>query len=201
MKDAGEDEERKGSIDAMAREDTNPVLTQVSPGGQFTPVASQNPLPTTNSRLQRPLTVEEKLPRLTQVNLVGIPGKCHIFETTFVFDYQGSESGTVAERILSTVLHSLEEAINNSPHELRILPISDSTYKPQNLLIRSSADIRNKLPNYWALSVYCDMDYGNCAYAATNSKPGEKKLRTRLRGGFASDVSTEAVQDYLHIGL
>ena len=45
------------------------------------------------------------------------------------------------------------------------------------------------------------MDYGNCPYAATNSKPGEKKLRTRIRVGFASDATPEGVQDYLHTGL
>ncbi|CAJ1932295.1 unnamed protein product [Cylindrotheca closterium] len=45
------------------------------------------------------------------------------------------------------------------------------------------------------------MEYGNCPYAATNSKPGEKKLRTHLQVGFASEASIEAVQDYLHTGL
>ncbi|CAJ1963295.1 unnamed protein product [Cylindrotheca closterium] len=63
MKDAGEGEEREGPTDVAARED------QVIPQNRFTPVASQNPLPTTNSRLHRPLTVVEKISRLTQVNL------------------------------------------------------------------------------------------------------------------------------------
>ncbi|CAJ1956307.1 unnamed protein product [Cylindrotheca closterium] len=45
------------------------------------------------------------------------------------------------------------------------------------------------------------MEYGNCPYAATNSKPGEKKLRTRICVGFSSEASVEAVQDYLHTGL
>ncbi|CAJ1967300.1 unnamed protein product [Cylindrotheca closterium] len=45
------------------------------------------------------------------------------------------------------------------------------------------------------------MEYGNCPYVATNSKPGEKKICTRLRVGFALEASIEAVQDYLHTGL
>ncbi|CAJ1970120.1 unnamed protein product [Cylindrotheca closterium] len=45
------------------------------------------------------------------------------------------------------------------------------------------------------------MEYGNCPYAAANSKPGEKKLRTRIRVGFSAQASVEAVQDYLHTGL
>ncbi|CAJ1967248.1 unnamed protein product [Cylindrotheca closterium] len=45
------------------------------------------------------------------------------------------------------------------------------------------------------------MEHGNCPYTATNSKPGEKKLRTRIRVGFLAEASVEAVQDYLHTGL
>ncbi|CAJ1963350.1 unnamed protein product [Cylindrotheca closterium] len=45
------------------------------------------------------------------------------------------------------------------------------------------------------------MEYGNYPYAATNTKPGEKKLRTQMRVGFARDTSEEVVQDYLHTGL
>lgn len=45
------------------------------------------------------------------------------------------------------------------------------------------------------------MDYGNCPYAAANSKPGEKKLRSRIRVGFAMDANSETIQDYLHTGL
>ena len=113
------------------------------------------------------MTIAEKIYNLIQVNMEGVPGKCHIFETTFSTDYQkGSDSGTLAEAILSTVPNSLEEAINNSPHNLKILPIS--------------ADLRTRMSTFRTLSTYCDMDYGNCLYAATNSKPGEKKLRTRI---------------------
>ncbi|CAJ1934640.1 unnamed protein product [Cylindrotheca closterium] len=101
----------------------------------------------------------------------GIPGKCHNFETTFSVDYQGSDSGTVAEALLSTVLTSMEEAINNSPNELKLLPISDTTYKQPNLWIRNSVELRNRISTYRALLTYCDMEYGNCPYAAANSKP------------------------------
>ncbi|CAJ1965863.1 unnamed protein product [Cylindrotheca closterium] len=44
MKDAGEDEEREGLIDTMARADTNPVLTQVSPWGRFYACGFSEPL-------------------------------------------------------------------------------------------------------------------------------------------------------------
>ncbi|CAJ1940866.1 unnamed protein product [Cylindrotheca closterium] len=138
------------------------------------------PSETTPSRIQRPPTLAKRISNLIQVNMEGIPGKCHIFETTFSMDYQGSDSGTVAEALLSTVLNSMEEAINNSPNELKLLPISDTTYKQPNLWIRNSVDLRNRILTYRALSTYCDMEYGNCPYAATNSKPGEKKLPTRL---------------------
>ncbi|CAJ1948711.1 unnamed protein product [Cylindrotheca closterium] len=159
------------------------------------------PSETTPPRVQRPPTLAERISNLIQVSMEGVPGKCHIFETTFSVDYQGSDSGTVAAALLSTVLNSMEEAINNSPHELKLLPISDTTYKQQNLWIRNSVDLRNRLPTYRTLLTYCDMEYGNGPYAATNSKPGEKKLRTRLCVGFSSEASVEAVQDYLHTGL
>ncbi|CAJ1963358.1 unnamed protein product [Cylindrotheca closterium] len=100
-----------------------------------------------------------------------------------------------------TLLNSMEEAINNSPNELKLLPISDTTYKQQNLWIQNSIDLHNRISTYCALSTYCDMEYGNCPYAATNSKPGKKKLRTRLRVVFLSEAPVEAVQDYLHTGL
>ncbi|CAJ1966639.1 unnamed protein product [Cylindrotheca closterium] len=155
----------------------NPTATHDSAGTGIL----MEPSETTPPRVQRPPTIAERISNLIQVNMEGVPGKCHIFETTFSVDYQGSDSGTVADALLSTVLNSIKEAINNSPHELKILPISDTTYKQQNLWIRNSVDLRNRIPTYRALSTYCDMEYGNCPYAATNSKPGEKKVHTRLR--------------------
>ncbi|CAJ1941817.1 unnamed protein product, partial [Cylindrotheca closterium] len=101
------------------------------------------PSETTPSRVQRPPTLAERISNLIQVNMEGVPGKCHIFETTFSVDYQGSDSGTVAGALLLTVLNSMEEAINNSPNELKLLPISDTTYKQPNLWIRNSVDLRN----------------------------------------------------------
>ncbi|CAJ1950986.1 unnamed protein product [Cylindrotheca closterium] len=50
--------------------------------------------------VQRPPTLDERISNLIQVNMEGVPGKCHIFETTFSVDYQGSDSGTVAEELL-----------------------------------------------------------------------------------------------------
>ena len=117
---------------------------------------SKNSSATPSPHIQRPLTIAEKISNLIQVNMEGVPGKCHIFETSFSTDYQGSDSGTLAEAILSTVLSSLEEAINNSPHNLQILPISDSSYKQQNLWIRTSADLRTRMSTYRTLSTYCD---------------------------------------------
>ncbi|CAJ1956989.1 unnamed protein product, partial [Cylindrotheca closterium] len=146
------------------------------------------PLESTPSRVQRPPTLAERISNLIQVNMEGIPGKGHIFETTFSVDYQGSDSGTVAEALLSTVLTSMEEAINNSPNELKLLPISDTKYKQPNLWIRNSVELRNRISTYRALLTYCDMEYGNCPYAAANSKPGEKKLRTRIRVGFSAEA-------------
>ncbi|CAJ1956305.1 unnamed protein product [Cylindrotheca closterium] len=75
------------------------------------------PSETTPLRVQRPPTLAERISNLIQVNMEGVPGKCHIFETTFSVNYQGSDSGTVADALLSTVLYSMEEAINNSPNE------------------------------------------------------------------------------------
>ncbi|CAJ1955377.1 unnamed protein product [Cylindrotheca closterium] len=134
--------------------------------------------PPPTRRLPPPPTLAEKLNKLIQVNLDGMTCRCHIFETTFATNYSGSDSGTVAEAILSAVLTSMEEALNNSFHKLKILPISDDTYKQQNRWIRNSVELRNKISSYRALSLYCDMEYGNSPYAATNSKPGKKKLRT-----------------------
>ncbi|CAJ1945362.1 unnamed protein product [Cylindrotheca closterium] len=202
------DDERVNSAGAnphnVAMDDNTPPLTspklmatQDSAGTGTLMEASA----TTPSRVQRPPTLAKRISSLIQVNMEGIPGKCHIFETTFSVEYQGSDSGTVAEALLSTVLNSMEEAINNSPNELELLPISDTTYKQQNLWIRNSVDLHNRISTYRALSTYCDMEYGNCPYAATNSKPGEKKLRARLRVGFSAEASVKAVQDYLHTGL
>ncbi|CAJ1970382.1 unnamed protein product [Cylindrotheca closterium] len=157
--------------------------------------------PPPTRRLPPPPTLAEKLNKLIQVNLDGMTCRCHIFETTFATNYLGSDSGTVAEAILSAVLTSMEEALNNFFHELKILPISNDTYKQQNRWIRNSVELRNKILSYRALSLYCNMENENSPYAATNSKPGKKKLRTQMRVGFARDTSEEAVQDYLHTGL
>ncbi|CAJ1952643.1 unnamed protein product [Cylindrotheca closterium] len=191
------------SVEALGRsEDDNMGVNSLTSPTQVSQDSSSlinTPPPT--RRLPPPPTLAEKLNKLIQVNLDGMTCRCHIFETTFATNYSGSDSGTVAEAILSAVLTSMEEALNNSFHELKILPISDDTYKQQNRWIRNSAELRNKIPSYRALSLYCDMEYGNSPYAAINSKPGEKKLRTRMRVGFARDTSEEAVQDYLHTGL
>ncbi|CAJ1931701.1 unnamed protein product, partial [Cylindrotheca closterium] len=191
------------SVEALVRsEDDNMAVDNLTSPTQVSQDSSSlihTPPPT--RRLAPPPTLAEKLNKLIQVNLDGMTCRCHIFETTFATNFSGSDSGTVAEAILSAVLTSMEEALNNSFHELKILPISDDTYKQQNRWIRNSVELRNKISSYRALSLYCDMEYGNSPYAATNSKPGEKKLRTRMRVGFARDTSEEAVQDYLHTGL
>ncbi|CAJ1927487.1 unnamed protein product, partial [Cylindrotheca closterium] len=222
--DADDTENRENTVDDAMEEDDNDE--RVNSDGTNThdeamddntpPLTSHNleatqdsagtgilmePSETTPRCVQRPPTLAKRISNLIQVNMAGVSGKCHIFETTFSVNYQGSDSGTVADALLSTVLNSMEEAINNSPHELKLLPISDTTYKQQNLWIRNSVDLRNCILTYRTLSTYCDMEYGNCPYAATNSKPGEKKLSTRLRVGFSSEASVKAVQDYLHTGL
>ncbi|CAJ1958334.1 unnamed protein product [Cylindrotheca closterium] len=96
----------------------NPTATQDSAGTGIL----MEPSETTPPCVQRPPTLAERFSNLIQVNIAGVPGKCHIFETTFSVDYQGSDSGTVADALLSTVLNSMDEAINNSPHELKLLP-------------------------------------------------------------------------------
>ncbi|CAJ1935860.1 unnamed protein product [Cylindrotheca closterium] len=116
--------------------------------------------PPPTRRLSPPPTLAEKLNKLIQVNLDEMTCRCHIFETTFATNYSGSDSGTVAEAILSAVLTSMEEALNNSFHKLKILPISDDTYKQQNRWIRNSVELRNKILSYRALSLYCNMDMG-----------------------------------------
>ncbi|CAJ1935453.1 unnamed protein product [Cylindrotheca closterium] len=191
------------SVEALVRsEDDNMAVDSLTSPTQVSQDSSSlihTPPPT--RRLAPSPTLAEKLNKLIQVNLDGMTCRCHIFETTFATNFSGSDSGTVAEAILSAVLTSMEEALNNSFHELKILPISDDTYKQQNRWIRNSVELRNKILSYRALSLYCDMEYGNSPYAATNSKPGEKKLLTQMRVGFARDTSEEAVQDYLHTGL
>ncbi|CAJ1945422.1 unnamed protein product [Cylindrotheca closterium] len=55
------------------------------------------PSETTPPCVQRPSTLAKRISNLIQVNMEGVPGKCHIFETTFSVDYQRLDSGTVAE--------------------------------------------------------------------------------------------------------
>ena len=184
-----EDDARHGNGDRNADDadlegnNTTAFRVHNTPAQDYRNWISKNSSAAPSPHVQRPMTIAEKISNLIQVNMEGVPGKCHIFETTFPTVYQGSNSGTLAEAILSsTVLNSLEEGINNSPHNLNILPISDSSYNQQNLRIRTSADLRTRMSIYRTLSTYCDRDN---PYAATNSKPGEKKLRTRIRVGFA----------------
>ena len=66
----------------------------------------KNSSATPSPHIQRPLTIAEKISNLIQVNMEGVPGKCHIFETTFSTDYQGSDSGTLAGR--GNPVHSAE---------------------------------------------------------------------------------------------
>ena len=67
---------------------------------------SKNSSAAPSPHVQRPLTIAEKISNLIQVNMEGVLGKCHIFETTFSTNYQGSDSGTLAEAILATVLNN-----------------------------------------------------------------------------------------------
>ena len=60
--------------------------------------------------------------------------------------------------------------------------------------IRTEADLRRLITDYRCLARYLDMSFGNMSYASTFNKPGEKKLRTRMRVGFEVDVSPEAIR-------
>jgi len=154
----------------------------------------------TQRKIQRSLTLEERLDELRNVDLNGMEGRALFVELAMVYNYQGQQEGNKshASIILNHILDSLADILNNAEETLRILPLSDRTYKNVQMWIRTEADLRRLITDYRCLARYLDMSFGNMSYASTSNKPGEKKLRTRMRVGFEVDVSSEAIRQYLH---
>ena len=154
----------------------------------------------TQRKIQRSLTLEERLDELRNVDLNGMEGRALFVELAMAYNYQGQQEGNKshASIILNHILDSLADILNNAEETLRILPLSDSTYKNVQMWIRTEADLRRLITDYRCLARYLDMSFGNMSYASTSNKPGEKKLRTRMRVGFEVDVSSEAIRQYLH---
>ena len=117
--------------------------------------------------------------------------------------WSGAQAGadTLPTTWVKHVLTTLAEALNNSTDGLIILPIHDDEYKNKNLWIRNEQDLRRYITTYRDLSKYIDLNYGNAAWATNNVKPGDKKLRTRVRAGYNIGVDPLHIQQYLHVGL
>ncbi|CAJ1963299.1 unnamed protein product [Cylindrotheca closterium] len=116
------------------------------------------------------------------------------------YNYQGQQGGntTHASIILNHILDTLADVLKNAEETIRFLPLSDSAYKKSKQWIRIEADLRRLIPDYRSLSKYLDMSFGNMSYASTSNKPGEKKLRTRMRVGFEVKVAAGTIRQYLH---
>ncbi|CAJ1931489.1 unnamed protein product [Cylindrotheca closterium] len=187
---------------------SRPSGKRLHPSPRSTKPATQEPAksrPTTNvpgakRKSQRTLTLEERLDDLRNVDLDGMEGRAMLVELGMVYNYPGQQEGNQshASIILKHILDTLSDTLRNTEETLRILPLSDRTYKNMQMWIRNEADLRRLIPDYRGLSRYLDMSFGNMSYASTSNKPGEKKLRTRLRVGFEADVSSEMIQQYLH---
>ena len=151
-------------------------------------------------KIQRSLTLEERLDELRNVDLEGMEGRALFVELAMAYNYQGQQDGNQshASVILNHILDSLADILNNTEETLRILPLPDRTYKNAQLWIRTEDDLRRLITDYRGLSRYLDMSFGNMSYASTSNKPGEKKLRTRMRVGFEVDVPPETIRQYLH---
>ncbi|CAJ1933857.1 unnamed protein product [Cylindrotheca closterium] len=184
-----------------AKRTHSPCASQsTTPTAQKTDTTSTKQSSKAKRRLQRSLTLEERLDGLRQVNLDGMIGQAILVELGMAYSYQGQQGGntTHASIILNHILDTLADVLKNAEETIRFLPLSDSAYKKSKQWIRTEADLRRLIPDYRSLSKYLDMSFGNMSYASTSNKPGEKKLRTRMRVGFEVEVAAGTIRQYLH---
>ncbi|CAJ1938537.1 unnamed protein product, partial [Cylindrotheca closterium] len=171
-----------------------------TPTAQKTDTTSTKQSSKAKRRLQRSLTLEERLDGLRQVNLDGMVGQAILVELGMAYSYQGQQgvNTTHASIILNHILDTLADVLKNAEETIRFLPLSESAYKKSKQWIRTEADLWRLIPDYRSLSKYLDMSFGNMSYALTSNKPGEKKLRTRMRVGFEVEVAAGTIRQYLH---
>jgi hypothetical protein len=151
----------------------------------------------------RPITVADRLDILRQVNMHGVVGQARIYDISLGLKWDGAQAGSdsLATTWLNHILKSLAEALNSSADGLRILPIADEDYKKVKMWIRNEKELHNKIKTFRDLSTYLDMKYGNSPYVSTSNKPGDKKLRSRIRVGFNEHVDPDSIMSYLHTGF
>ncbi|CAJ1950340.1 unnamed protein product [Cylindrotheca closterium] len=79
-------------------------------------------------RLQRSLTLHERLDGLRQVNLDGMDGQAILVALGMPYNYQGQQGGnkTHASIILNHILDTLADVLKNTEETIRFLPLSDS---------------------------------------------------------------------------
>src|SRR6056300_1072655 len=142
--------------------------------------------------------------KLVQMNMEGIPGQGRIFDINLALTFAGSDGDTnqLLESWVDHVKDTLCEALDNGKpmYDLKVLPIDDSEYRDVSLWLRSPEQVKQTITSYRTLSRYLDMNYGNSPYFTSSFKPGEKKLRTRIRFGFASGDPAR-VRQFLHTGI
>lgn len=147
-------------------------------------------------------SVSQKVKKLTQVDVTGMPGLAAFFEMAFAMTWNGSQSGkSVTKAWVKLIVEALVEAIKSSEDGLCILPFSDKEYKNQKLWLRNEQEIRSKIKTFRELQKFIDMDYDNAQYTASNNKVGDKVLRTRMRFRFDVGVKSTDILIYLHDGL
>ena len=162
------------------------------------PTPNHDPSPYPRAR-----TIAEHVGKWRQANMDGVEGDSQIFELALSTQWGGAQAGqdSLATVWLKKVIDTLAEALKNNTNGLRLLPISDKNYKKGKMWIRNEKDLHTKITTHRDLHTYLDMEYGNAAYYASNVKPGDKKLRTRVRVGYNSGVLPDAIRQYLHTGL
>src|SRR6056300_1696434 len=100
----------------------------------------------------------DKLERLTQMSMDGIPGQGYIYDISLGMTYNGSQDGSNAltDTWVTHIQETLMEAIEHSPpnHQLKVLPIDDLEYKKVSLWLSSPEDVRSSIQSYRDLGRY-----------------------------------------------
>ena len=161
-----------------------PPIEEESPPDTYLTKAMSPPIPRKNP------TIADKLSRLRQANIEGLPGNCFVLDATFSLTWSGCKGdNTIAKAWVRKIVDTFADIFKHTDEDFHILPMQDTEYKDVAKWIKHEVQLRHRITNLRELKKYIDPDYGNSPYALTSNKAGEKRLNTRIR--VAVNVQTE----------
>ena len=153
----------------------------------------------TKAKEDCPKTIAEKLKALRQVDMDGLEGKAHYYETVFSMMWNSAQGGkNISKAWVKAIVDTAAEMFQYNESGLCILPLDEKLHKKKKLWIQNEVELRAKIKSFRNLQRYIDLDYSNAQYMATNNKAGKKLLQTRMCFGFNFKHQPEEIMKFLH---